>query len=218
MSPHSSTQTQTQSKLCLLPPKVLFDVVGSTSDYSDKINLSRTCRELYDMLILHIYSDAGERLKWRHMFEAAEDGNCRTLARCLEAGAPVDYREPENCVRPLQMAIAFCRPLTVKWLLAHGANPDSMRGDNQSIYATCPLGAAVDLAIRPRIGWDIPLRWKVKGSKTPGSKRLAQNAREMIKIIRQAGAQEQPLGDPERVHLDSIEAGVFCCPQHKSRL
>ncbi|KAF5644927.1 hypothetical protein F52700_2408 [Fusarium sp. NRRL 52700] len=216
MSSHSSTQTQ--SKLCQLPPKVLFDVVGSTNDYSDKVNLSKTCRKLYDMLILHIYSDAGRRLKWRHMLEAAEDGNCRTLARCLEAGAPVDYREPEDCVRPLQMAIAFCRPLTVKWLLAHGANPNFMRDDDQSIYATCPLGAAVDLATNPRIGWELPLRWKFKGYKAPSSKRLAQNAREIIKILRQAGAREQALANFDRDHLDSIEAGVFCCPQHKTRL
>ncbi|KAG5758020.1 hypothetical protein H9Q72_013841 [Fusarium xylarioides] len=214
MSPQSSTQAQ--SKLCSLPPKVLINILRHASDYPDQMNLSRACRKLYDMLILHIYADAGKQLEWRHMFEAAEDGNCRTLARCLEAGAPVDYRGQEDCVRPLQMAIAFCRPLTVKWLLAHGANPNFMRDDNEAIYATCPLDAAVYLAIRPKIDWDIPLRWKFKGFKAPSSNRLAQNAREMIKILRQAGADEEPLGDLERDHLDSIEAGVFCCPQHKS--
>ncbi|WKT38353.1 Ankyrin repeat-containing domain superfamily [Fusarium oxysporum f. sp. vasinfectum] len=217
MNHHSSVQAQ--STLHRLPPKVLFEILGFMGDYSDKMNLSRTCRQLYDMLILEAYSDAGKQLNWRHMFEAAEDGNCRTLAKCLQAGAPIEYRDPEDCARPLQIAIAFCRPLTVKWLLEHGASPNYMGGDEEAVEeALCPLAVAIDLAIRPGIAWEIPFRWQVKDIKVPSVKRLAHNAREIIKILRQAGANEQPLDDHVRGHLDSIEAGISCCPQHNSRL
>ncbi|KAF4490205.1 ankyrin repeats (3 copies) domain containing protein [Fusarium agapanthi] len=150
---------------------------------------------------------------------AAEDGNCRTLARCIKSGAPIDYRPPTYSSRPLVVAIVLSRPRTVEWLLDHGANPNSASYDDAASEPPCPLAQAVEYAIRPGILHNhIPRRWERQGIKVPCRKRHQQNSREIIKALRRAGADEQPLGDTERLHLDSIEAGTFCCSQHKPRL
>jgi hypothetical protein len=217
MNSHSSTQTQ--SKLCRLPPEILLDILEATREHSDKVRLVSTCRRLYDLLILEVYYEAGKRLSWLPMLVAAEDGNCRTLSRCIEAGAPIDYRPSIYSFRPLQAAITLSRPLTVKWLLDHGASPNHMRCDDGACEASCPLAQAIEYAVRPGMSTNhIPRRWERQGIKIPCYKRHVRNSREIIKALRQAGADEQPLGDLDRRHLDSIEAGTFCCLDHKPRL
>ncbi|KAF5971599.1 hypothetical protein FBULB1_9142 [Fusarium bulbicola] len=216
MNSHSSNQTQSQ--LCRLPTEILLEILKAPKKFADKVRLASTCRKLYDLLILDMYCEAGKRLHWEPMTMAAQDGNWRTLARCIEASAPVDYR-PSMCLfRPLVAAITFSRPRTVKWLLDHGANPNSAGYDDAALEAPYPLAQAVGYAIRPGILRNlIPRRWERQGNKIPSYKRHQRNSREIIKALRQAGADEQPLRDNERLHLDSIEAGTFCCSQHRPR-
>ncbi|KAF5704845.1 hypothetical protein FMUND_12344 [Fusarium mundagurra] len=217
MDSHFSNQNQ--SKFCRLPTEILLYILKATKKYSAKVKLVSTCRKLYYVLILDVYCEAGKQLKWLPMMEAAEDGNCRTLARCIEAGAPIDYRPPDYHSRPVVVAIRLSRPLTVKWLLDHGANPNGTSYDDGASEAPCPLAQAVGYAVRPGILQNhIPRRWEHKGIKNPCRKRHQQNSREIIKALRQAGADEQSLDDTERLHLDSIEAGTFCYSQHKPRL
>lgn len=217
MDSHSSNQTQ--SRLCRLPTEILLDILKATKEYPDKVGLVITCRKLYDLLILDLYCEAGKRLQWLPMMIAAEDANFRTFARCIEAGAPIDYRPSRYRPRPLVIAIMLSRPLTVKWLLDHGANPNSTSYDDGASEAPCPLAQAVEYAVRPGIlDNHIPRRWKHKGIKIPCHKSLRRNSRQIIKALRRAGADEQPLGDTERLHIDSIEAGTFCCSQHRPRL
>ncbi|KAF5529880.1 hypothetical protein FPHYL_14177 [Fusarium phyllophilum] len=130
---YSSNYTQAESKLSCLPTESLLDILDATTSFSDKIRLVSTYRRLYDLLVLSVYSEAGRQLKWLPMFDGAKRGNCQTIASCLEAGAPIDYEDTEFPyrhilpIRPLQTAIGFARPLTVKWLLDHGANPNCTR-------------------------------------------------------------------------------------------
>ncbi|KAF5232672.1 hypothetical protein FANTH_12878 [Fusarium anthophilum] len=214
MNSHSSNQTQ--SKLCRLPTEILLEILKAPKKFADKVRLASTCRKLYDLLILDMYCEAGKRLHWEPMTIAAEDGNWRTLARCIEAGAPIDYRPPKRLFRPLLTAITLSRPRTVKWLLNRGANPNSAGYDDEALEASCPLALAVGYAIRPGILQNhIPRRWERQGIKITSYERHQRNSREIIKALRKAGADEQPLGDTERLHLDSIEAGTFCCSQHR---
>ncbi|EWZ89302.1 hypothetical protein BFJ63_vAg5995 [Fusarium oxysporum f. sp. narcissi] len=219
MNSHSSTQTQ--SKLCRLPLELMLDILDATRKYSDKIRLVSTCWRLYDLLILFVYSEAGRQLRWLPMFDAAKRGNCRTLARCIEAGAPIDYEDSEfpfRPIRPLQTAIAFARPLTVKWLLEHGANPNSTRDADRASFS-CPLAQALGSILRPGLSFkSVPYQMELRYCKVPSRKHYVRNNREIIKALRQAGADEQPLGYLERSHLDAIEAGVHCCSHHKPRL
>ncbi|KAF5663413.1 hypothetical protein FDENT_13137 [Fusarium denticulatum] len=213
MNSHFSNQTQ--RKFCRLPTEILLGILKKTRKFSDKVKLVSTCRKLYYVLIL----EAGKKFQWLPMIQAAEDRNCRTLARCIEAGAPIDYRSPLYHSRPLVVAIRLSRPLTVKWLLDHGANPNGTSDDDGTSEAPCPLAQAVEYAVRPGIlRSHIPRRWKRKGIKIPSYERHQRTSREIIKALRQAGADEQPLGDTERLHLDSIEGGTPCCSQHKPRL
>ncbi|KAF9776140.1 hypothetical protein IL306_005727 [Fusarium sp. DS 682] len=217
MNRHSSVQTQ--SKLCTIPPEIVLDILEATEKFSDKVSLAKTCRGLYDLLILAVYREAGKQLNWQPMFEAAEDGNCRTLARCIEVGAPIDYRPARGGLRPLQLAIIFYRPITVKWLLDHGANPNYVEYDEGNLIVSCPLAQAVESVIRPGISLrSVPRRWELRGIRIPSNNRLARNGREMVKALRQAGADEKHLGFLELLHLDSIQAGIECCSYHKTRL
>ncbi|KAF4337346.1 hypothetical protein FBEOM_8781 [Fusarium beomiforme] len=112
MNLHFSTQTQ--SKLCSMPPEILLGILEATEKYLDKVKLASTCRGLYDLLTPEVYYDVGKQLDWQPMFEAAQDGNCRTPARCIQAGAPIYYRPERGRLRSPEEAIRCYRPLTVK--------------------------------------------------------------------------------------------------------
>ncbi|KAF5667688.1 hypothetical protein FCIRC_9846 [Fusarium circinatum] len=219
MNPHCSSQTE--SKLCNLPPEVLLDILDATEHYSDKIRLASTCRKLYDLLILFVYSETGRQLKWLPMFDAAKRGNCRTIARCLEAGAPIDYENSENTsrpIRPLETAMGFARPLTVKWLLDHGASPNYTR-DADAAPFLCPLARALTSILEPGLSFgSVPHGMELRPCKVPSRKHYIRNIRKIIKALRQAGADEQPLGYLDRSHLDAIEEEVHCCSHHQPRL
>lgn len=218
---NSEFSTQTQSILCHLPPELLLDILDAIGKYSDKIRLLRTCKRLYNLFILFVYSETGRRLRWLPMFDAAKSGNWRTLARCIEAGAPIDYEDSEfpfRPIRPLQTAIGFARPLTVKWLLNHGASPNSTRDPDKASFS-CPLAQALGSIVEPGLSFSaVPYKMKLRYYKVPRHEHYIRNNREIIKTLRQAGADEQPLGYLNRSHLDAIEAGVHCCSHHKPRL
>ncbi|KAF5573228.1 hypothetical protein FPCIR_14041 [Fusarium pseudocircinatum] len=215
MNSHSCAQTQ--SKLCHLPPELLLHILDATGNYSNKVRLFSTCKRLYNLLILSVYSEAGRQLRWLPMFDGAKRGNCHTLARCIEAGAPIDYEDlesPFRPIRPLQTAIGFARPLTVKWLLNHGANPNSTRDPDTASFS-CPLAQALRSILEPGLPFQsVPYQMELRYCKVPGRKHYVRNNREIIKALRQAGADEQPLGYLGRSHLDAIEAGVHWCSHH----
>lgn len=111
MSSHFSNQTQ--SEFCRLPTEILLAIRKATEKYSDKVKLARTCRKLYYVLILDVYREAGKKLEWLPMFQAAEDGNRLTLGKCIKAGAPIDYQLSPYHPRPLVVAIRLSGSLAL---------------------------------------------------------------------------------------------------------
>ncbi|KAM0552633.1 hypothetical protein ACHAPJ_007730 [Fusarium lateritium] len=211
------------SQLASLPDELLLHIMWLTDNYSAKANLARACKRFYNTLIMDIYCYAGKRLKWEFMFEAAADGNCRTLKKCHEAGAPIDYRPNRDTLRPLQMAIKFYRPATTEYLLKLGANPNFTPGDDGGYGfefndLQSPLQQAVDSALQPCIPiWAAPVRWRQRRMGIPGRNRLELNSQKIISILRQAGAKEKALRYHDRRHLEAIELGHPCCTHHNAR-
>ncbi|KAF4986014.1 hypothetical protein FGRMN_11027 [Fusarium graminum] len=182
-----------------LPGEILIRVVSLADSFRDRINRVKICRQLYSRLILDVYKAAGKELKWWPMFMAAESGKIQTRSRCLEAGAPVDQQ--------------YLR-----------TNPNVIKGDmprraDGTPHLKSPLFQAVKATMAPSwcAYWLRLESWPQNKARKLCRYQLQPKAREMIKLLRQAGAHDhESLLDPrEPDHLDSIESGEACCARHK---
>jgi hypothetical protein len=91
-----------------------------------------------------------KRINWHPLFSTT---NTHTLQHCLEANAPIDFHWPDGIDdstlylapgwRPLRQAIDEYRVDIVKWLLAHGADPNETSEEQQLMsFREPPLALA----------------------------------------------------------------------------
>ncbi|KPA40062.1 hypothetical protein FLAG1_07089 [Fusarium langsethiae] len=199
MAPFNST-----SKLLTIPAEIHFNIMSFTDTFQCKVSLSRTCGPLYDTLINEIYKRASKSksLARAHIYEACRDGNILTLERSFQAEAHcIDRRIQERFNRPLCTAIQFYQVDVVQWLLAHGADPNF---------------TAVQSVMMPGIPeWRIPEKWSKLEFVMPCHYYWRWARRAIIKLLRDAGAEENSLHLPlDREHLDWIQSGAQCCRLH----
>ncbi|KAF4968189.1 hypothetical protein FSARC_4379 [Fusarium sarcochroum] len=123
------------------PPEILIKIT-TLLPFTAGSNLARTSKKMYRTLNRDLYKQSGKHLNWLPLFYGAHVINTGTLERCLEAGAPIDHCYPEDPWfkkftfsnldfhpprlgwRPLRQAISEYSVEAVKWLLAHGADPN----------------------------------------------------------------------------------------------
>lgn len=111
-----------------LPLKVVYQALSYLSPERDGFNIVCTSTTFYNLYIMDLYKEAGEKSSWAPLFVGAVSGNIRTIKRCLDAGASLDYRWPGNDpkwwvlyldegVQPIHAAMMHYRVETVEWIL-----------------------------------------------------------------------------------------------------
>ncbi|KAJ4248721.1 hypothetical protein NW762_012559 [Fusarium torreyae] len=135
------------------PPELLIQI-STHLPIAASSNLARTCKKMYRTLNRDLYKRSGKHLNWLPLFYGAHFNNTDTLERCLEAGAPIDRCFPETSRykeflffnpgwRPLRQAISEYSVDAVRWLLDHGADPDSKADEfDQVQYRESPSALA----------------------------------------------------------------------------
>ncbi|KAM0552631.1 hypothetical protein ACHAPJ_007728 [Fusarium lateritium] len=209
----SQQLSSNNSRLLRLPDELLLNILRLSKYSSDKINLAMTCKTLYHKLIRDAYKQA----EWDALFIATELSNFDILRACLKVGAPLDCFPSDRVspweARPLVIAIYKQNPGVVDWLLAHGANPSEIEGDEEELGES-PLQSAVNAALFPADDWTQSYR-REHGMFIPTLDSLLFKARWIIAALRRAGANDDTIEPDEREHLDSIQTGRPCCPQHE---
>ncbi|KAJ4248722.1 hypothetical protein NW762_012560 [Fusarium torreyae] len=175
-----------------LPDELLLNILRLSKTSSDKINLAMT---------------------------STKSGNFDILRACLKVGAPLDCHPSDRIdqwkARPLVRAIFKQNPGVVDWLLAHGASPNEIEGDGEAVQRT-PLHYAVEAALFPRDGSDLVQSYRRgRAMFVPTLDSLLLKARWISAALRRAGANDDTIDPDQREHLDSIQTGRPCCPQHK---
>ena len=223
--PHFETYpSDSNPKLLTLPNEIIFNIMTLTGNFQSKTNLARTCSSLYDRLITAIYrqaSKAKSKYANAHIYEACRDGNIRTLERSLQAESMshIDIRIQERLNRPLYTAIQFYQVEVVEWLLARGADPNyvSYQEVSMPVYFESPLQVAVQCVVAPKLPeWCTPEKWYRRGFVMPSREELRKKGRQVIRLLRDAGADEKSLYlRLDRDHLDWVQNGIECCRLHE---
>ncbi|KAH7257827.1 hypothetical protein BKA59DRAFT_508724 [Fusarium tricinctum] len=180
-----SDMASLQPSLETLPLEILLRIIPYLL-FSHASALARTSKTLYAILNHELYKQC-KLINWHPLFNTT---NIHTLQRCLEANAPIDFHWPHGIDsgklylargwRPLRQAIAEYRVDVVKWLLAHGADPNETSEEKRLLSFREPL-----LALAFRRGY--------------GSLEKALPAREMLFALCEAGA------DLTKVELGAAE-------------
>jgi len=222
--PFEMYPSDSNPKLFTLPNEIIFSIMTLTGNFQSKTNLARTCRSLYDRLIIAIYRQAS-KAKFKHanahIYEACRDGNILTLEKSLRAESisHLDIRIQERLNRPLYTAIQFYQVEVVEWLLARGADPNYVSDQElpMPVYFESPLQVAVQCVVMPRLPeWCIPEKWYRRGFVMPSRGELRKKGRQVIRLLRDAGADEKSLYlRLDRDHLDWIQNGIECCRLHE---
>ncbi|KAL4727152.1 hypothetical protein ACLX1H_006053 [Fusarium chlamydosporum] len=121
-----------------LPAEIILKV-NSFCRFRDAARLARCNKKLYNLLITEIYKQTKAK-GWFPLTFAACTNNLHTFHLCVQAGAPVDHYQKKDVGyhrwnnesfyyiggwRPLREAIYRAKIESVKWLLSHGAVPDT---------------------------------------------------------------------------------------------
>ncbi|SPJ75540.1 uncharacterized protein FTOL_05271 [Fusarium torulosum] len=168
-----------------LPPEILLKIILYLL-FSHASALARTSKTLYIILNHELYTQC-KHINW---YPLSSTTNTHTLQRCLEANAPIDFHWPDGIDsgtlylapgwRPLRQAIDKYLVGVVKWLLAHGADPNETSEEKRLLSFREP-----PLALAFRRGH--------------GSVEKALPAREMLFALCEAGA------DLTKVELGAAE-------------
>ncbi|KAM0326383.1 hypothetical protein ACHAPQ_007781 [Fusarium lateritium] len=157
-----------------LPAEILLNIVPYLL-FSHTSALARTSKTLYAIFNHELYKQC-KHINWHPLFSTT---NTQTLQRCLEVNAPIDFHWPDGIDsgtlylapgwRPLRQAIDEYRVDVVKWLLAHGADPNETSEEKRLMSFREP-----PLALAFRRGY--------------GSIEKALPARQMLFALCEAGA------------------------------
>ncbi|KAF4448510.1 hypothetical protein F53441_8096 [Fusarium austroafricanum] len=90
-----------------LPREILLHGILPRLLFSPGSSLAGSSRCLYQLLIQQLYRLSGTHLNWYPLFHAAHTNNIATLQRCLEVGAPLNFRWP---IRGDVMRHVYIRP------------------------------------------------------------------------------------------------------------
>ncbi|KAI8692525.1 hypothetical protein NCS56_00009400 [Fusarium sp. Ph1] len=87
-------QFPSSDRLTSLPDKLLSRIFSYLCPIGDGLTLVCTSRTHHKKLIVRLYKEAGRKLDWFPLLFGVTEGKIPVLERCLEAGAPLDYRWP----------------------------------------------------------------------------------------------------------------------------
>lgn len=132
-------------RLSEMPNEILLMILSHVPSMSDFRRVANLSRRFHNRFGQELYLEFGRKFDWLPLFVGAMRGDIKLLERCLGHGAPIDqvctsdqvcYTTPFstsdkidcwNLVypfhRPIHMAITHRQLDTVRWLLAHDADP-----------------------------------------------------------------------------------------------
>lgn len=132
-------------RLSQMPNEILLMILSHVPSMSDFRRVANLSRGLNNTLGRELYLEFGRRFDWLPLFVGAMRGDIKLLERCLDYGAPIDQVCTSDQVcqitlfstsdkidcwnlvyqfhRPIHTAIAHRQLDTVRWLLAHDADP-----------------------------------------------------------------------------------------------
>ncbi|KAH7264355.1 hypothetical protein B0J15DRAFT_547114 [Fusarium solani] len=217
MPPSPKHDVEKRIRLSDLPPKILYQVFSYISLDGGGFSLVCTSRRLHELFILELYKEAGRKSNWAPLFVGAVCGNIRTLMRCLEAGASLDYRWPGNDPKwwvlnldegdqPLHVAMMHYQVEAVEWILDQGISPYEI--DKEGKIRTLELICDSQLlrGHYPR-KLEVVARWRRKRIHIPDKDVLALRGRKIFDSLLKFGAShDQDLTRALEWKRESVEA------------
>lgn len=226
--------TANPDRLSGLPLETLYELFSYVSLDGGGFSLVRAARRLYDLLILELYKEGGRKSNWAPLFVRAVSGNLFTLKRCLEAGAPLNYRWPRHNPKwwvlgideggqPLQVAMMHYKVEAVEWMLDQKVNPyeKDENGKRRTLELICESRL---LKGHYHKKLQAAARWRHKRLCIPNKDVLALRGRKIFDSVLTAGASHNPRLTralqwiPDQVEAKPVEVKGYICQDSLSLL